>query len=71
LSLLNVKFLIKKPGRRAGRVAQVEDCLTSKCETLSSNPSTTKKKKKKENLEEKYLSSIHEGILFVISYENR
>jgi hypothetical protein len=47
LSLLNVKFLIKKPGRRAGRVAQVEDCLTSKCETLSSNPSTTKKKKKR------------------------
>jgi hypothetical protein len=33
--------------KRAGRVAQVIECLPSKCETLSSNPSTIKKKKKK------------------------
>jgi hypothetical protein len=30
---------------RAGRVAQVIECLPSKCKTLSSNPSTTKRKK--------------------------
>jgi hypothetical protein len=29
----------------AGRVTQVVECLPSKCEVLSSNPSTTKKKK--------------------------
>jgi hypothetical protein len=34
----------KKPNR-AGRVAQVVDRLPSKCEALSSNPSTTQKKK--------------------------
>jgi hypothetical protein len=28
-------------------MAQVVECLPSKCETLSSNPSTTKKLKKK------------------------
>jgi hypothetical protein len=28
---------------RAGRVAQVTECLPSKCESLSSNPKTTKK----------------------------
>jgi hypothetical protein len=30
--------------KRAGRVTHVVDCLPSKCEALSSNPSTTKKK---------------------------
>jgi hypothetical protein len=30
----------------AGEVAQVVECLPSKCEALNSNPSTTKKKKK-------------------------
>jgi hypothetical protein len=30
---------------RAGGVAQVVACLPSKCESLSSNPSTSKKKK--------------------------
>jgi hypothetical protein len=29
-----------------GRVAQVVDSLLSKCEALSSNPSTTKKRKR-------------------------
>jgi hypothetical protein len=30
----------------AGRVAEAVECLPSKCEALSSNPSTTKKLKK-------------------------
>jgi hypothetical protein len=34
--------------RRAGRVEQVIECLLSKYETLSSNPSTENKKKEKE-----------------------
>jgi hypothetical protein len=33
--------------KRAGRVAQVAECLSSKCEAGSSNSSTAKKKKKK------------------------
>jgi hypothetical protein len=33
---------------RAGRVARVVEHLPSKCEALSSKPSTDKKKKKKE-----------------------
>jgi hypothetical protein len=32
---------------RAGGVSQAVECLSSKHETLSSNPSTAKKKKKK------------------------
>jgi hypothetical protein len=32
--------------KRAGGVAQVIEWLSSKCETLSSNPTTAKKKKK-------------------------
>jgi hypothetical protein len=36
--------ILKIPNtKRAGRVAQVVDCLLNKCETLSSNPNTTKK----------------------------
>jgi hypothetical protein len=31
----------------AGGVAQVVECLSSKCETLSPNPSTAKKQKEK------------------------
>jgi hypothetical protein len=31
-------------------VAQVEECLLSKCEALSSNPNATKKKKKKRTI---------------------
>jgi hypothetical protein len=38
-----------KTKNRADRAAQEEQCLPSKCETLSSNPSTIKKKKKKKN----------------------
>jgi hypothetical protein len=37
--------------KRAGRMAQVIESLHSKCEALSSNPSTTKKKKKKQEEE--------------------
>jgi hypothetical protein len=33
--------------KRAGRVAEVVECLPSKGEVLSSNSSTTKKKKKR------------------------
>jgi hypothetical protein len=33
---------------KAGEVAQVVKCLPSKCEALSSNPTTAKKKKKSE-----------------------
>jgi hypothetical protein len=32
--------------KRAGGAAQGVECLTSKCESLSSNPSAAKKKKK-------------------------
>jgi hypothetical protein len=32
--------------KRAGGVAQVVECLPSKCEALTLTPSTTKKKKK-------------------------
>jgi hypothetical protein len=34
---------LKNNTERADRVAQVVECLTSKCKALSSNPSTTKK----------------------------
>jgi hypothetical protein len=33
--------------KRAGGMVQVAECLPSKCEAVSSNPSTAKKKKKK------------------------
>jgi hypothetical protein len=32
-----------------GRVAQVIECLPSKCKALSSNPCTNKKRKKRKN----------------------
>jgi hypothetical protein len=35
--------------KRAGGMVQVAECLPSKCEAVSSNPSTAKKKKKKGN----------------------
>jgi hypothetical protein len=37
---------------RAGRVSQVVQYLPSRCEALSSNPSTGKKKKRKERRKE-------------------
>jgi ribosomal protein L21 len=37
----------------AGGVAEVTECLPSKCETLNSNSSATKKKKKKKKEREK------------------
>jgi hypothetical protein len=37
-------MLIENKYLRAGRVAQVVDCLPTKHETLSSNPSTAKNK---------------------------
>jgi hypothetical protein len=36
--------ILKKHKKRAGEVAQMVECLSSKCETLNLNPSTTKKK---------------------------
>jgi hypothetical protein len=36
-----------KHAKGAGRVAQVVDCLPSKCKVLSSNPSTAPPQKKK------------------------
>jgi hypothetical protein len=41
---------LRKGIHRAGEVSQVVKCLVSKCEALSSNPSTTKKKKEKVSL---------------------
>jgi hypothetical protein len=41
-----LKFYIKKCQNWAGGVAQVIQHLPSKCEALSTNPSTTKKKKR-------------------------
>jgi hypothetical protein len=38
---------------KAWGLAQMVDCLPSKCEVLTSNPSTAKKKKKKERKEKK------------------
>jgi hypothetical protein len=38
-----------------GGMAQAVECLPSKCEVLSSNPSTEKKKKKYEKEKKKYL----------------
>jgi hypothetical protein len=38
---------------RAGEVSQVVEHLPSKCEALSSNPSTAKKKKKKKEKRKK------------------
>jgi hypothetical protein len=38
---------IQKSHISAGRVAQVVECLPSKCEALRSSPNTAKKKKKK------------------------
>jgi hypothetical protein len=41
-------YLKNKPkAKRAGGVAEVVECLPSKPEALSSNPSNSKKKKKK------------------------
>jgi hypothetical protein len=37
---------LQKPSIQAGEVAQMVECLSSKCETLSSNSSTAKRKKK-------------------------
>jgi hypothetical protein len=36
---------------RAGGVAQMIECLLSKCEALRSNPSTAKKKKERKKME--------------------
>jgi hypothetical protein len=41
---------LKNTGLRAGRVAQVVECLPSKCEDLSSNSSTSKKRNKSTEL---------------------
>jgi hypothetical protein len=41
---------------RAGEVSQVVEHLPSKCEALSSNPSTAKKKKKKKKKEKNPIS---------------
>jgi hypothetical protein len=41
------KYLLKKMRIRAGEMAQVEECLPSKCEALRSNPSMVIKKKEK------------------------
>jgi hypothetical protein len=43
-----MRFYLEKTHKRAGGVAQVVDHLPSKCEALSSNPSTEFKKKKRE-----------------------
>jgi hypothetical protein len=44
--------MIKKNAKfRAGGVVQVVECLPSKCEALSLNPSTEKKKKRKKKKE--------------------
>jgi hypothetical protein len=37
-----IKYILNKQARIEGMV-QVVECLSSKCKTLSSNPSTTKK----------------------------
>jgi hypothetical protein len=42
LSSYNTVFRLQNIGWRAGGVAQVVEHLLSKCEALSSNPSTTK-----------------------------
>jgi hypothetical protein len=39
-------YLKNNKRKRAGGMAQVVELLPSKCEALSSNPSTTEKKKK-------------------------
>jgi hypothetical protein len=44
--------------KRAGGGAQVVECLSSKCEALSSNFSTAKKKRKKEKVKQ-YPFSIY------------
>jgi hypothetical protein len=60
------KYLTHK---RAGGVAQVIECLPSKCEALSSNPSTEKKKKKgrererERNWDEVVSHGIYYGLL--------
>jgi hypothetical protein len=57
--------MIKKNAKfRAGGVVQVVECLPSKCEALSLNPSTEKKKKKKKkkkklSLNKKSINSGH------------
>jgi hypothetical protein len=38
-----VKFAVSMSEKRTAGVAQVVDCLPSKCEALSSNPTTVKK----------------------------
>jgi hypothetical protein len=50
-----IEFLSRKypTQKRAGGVVQVLECLPSKCEALSSNPSTKKKKKRKRKKERK------------------
>jgi hypothetical protein len=49
----------KKPSHKgAGGVAQVVECLPSKCKALSSNHSTSKKKKKRESERERDLKEL-------------
>jgi hypothetical protein len=45
-----------KQEKRVGGVAQVEECLSSKCEASSSNPSTAKKDR-----ETKESTELHYG----------
>jgi hypothetical protein len=51
----------------AGRVVQVVECLSSKCEFLSSNPSTIKKKKKKGRRKEKKYLALQVPCFFFLS----
>jgi hypothetical protein len=52
-------------------MAQVVECLPSKYEAVSSNPSVAKKKKrKKENLIQSY-EAICTVLVFAVTWENR
>jgi hypothetical protein len=43
--VLHMRLCIKKTNKRVRSVAQVEECLSSKCKALGLNPTTTKTNK--------------------------
>jgi hypothetical protein len=68
--LITCKIWAVKSNSRAGGVIHVVECLPSKCEASSSNPSTAKKKKKITNLNDFFQSPSFQVIWLMLYGKN-